>query len=110
LASPPHLSPGPVAINDANQTMSEQGSLPGTSDHFGRSPSPVGAFTFDGPSPFITSAAINYLQTIPAGQRWTDMIISFLRLEELPAADGVSSKISFFYSTNYVTVPSSSLQ
>ena len=33
-------------------------------------------------------ATIDYLQTIPAGQRWVDMIISYLRLEEAPYTKG----------------------
>jgi len=45
---------------------------------------------FNGTSPFLTTAAISYLQTIPAGQRWVDMVKSYLRLEEFPVAKAVS--------------------
>ena len=47
-------------------------------------------FTFNGTSPFITSAAVGYLQTIPATPRWVSMIASYLRLEEFPIVKGVS--------------------
>ena len=64
----------------------------------GRAPPPAGTFTFAGTSPFITTAAIDYLQTIPAGQRWADMIVSYLRLEEAPVSKGVSIPLSLrFY-------------
>ena len=66
--------------------------------HLGRAPPPAGTFAFAGTAPFITSAAIRYLQTIPAGQRWVDMIVSYLRLEEAPISKGVSIPLSFqFY-------------
>ena len=52
---------------------------------------PIGVFTFDGDAPFITQAALDYLQTIPAGQSWSDMIISYLRLEAFPVVKGVST-------------------
>ncbi|KAF9781857.1 hypothetical protein BJ322DRAFT_1010522 [Thelephora terrestris] len=40
--------------------------------------------------PFIPPA-IQYFQTVHAGQQWTDMVASFLRLEEFPPANGVRS-------------------
>ena len=52
---------------------------------------PIGVFTFDGDAPFITQAALDYLQTIPAGQSWSDMIISYLHLEAFPVVKGVST-------------------
>ena len=51
-------------------------------------------FTFAGTSPFITTATIDYLQTIPAGQHWVDMIVSYLCLEEAPVSKGVSIPLS----------------
>ena len=66
---------------------------------------PDGPFTFEGSSPFITPAALSYLQTIPAGQRWVDMVTSFLCLEELPIVKGVSSTV--FISPNTDTSPPS---
>ena len=59
----------------------------------GRALPPSGAFTSDVVSPFITTAVIGYLHTIPAGQRWVDMIMSYLRLEAIPIAKGVSPNL-----------------
>ena len=81
----------PEPANDPN----EQVSLSDGPDHFKRSPPPPGAFAFSGSSPFINPAAIQYLQTIPAGQRWTDMVNSYLRFEELPVVPGVRILILF---------------
>ena len=80
--SPHSLSPGPGTAeltNNFDQTTSEQGRLP----------SPEGAFSYDGPSPFITAAAIQYLQGVRAGQHWTDMVTSYLHLEEFPITASV---------------------
>ena len=84
------LSPGPGTAeptDDLDQTASEQGRLP----------SPEGAFTFDGSSGFITVDAIKYLQTVRAGRRWTDMVTSYLRLEELP----ISPAVRTFHSLSF---------
>lgn len=93
-ASPPRghsltESQAPELANNRNPATNEQDSLPDVSDRFKRSPPPPGAFTFRGPSPFLTPATIQHLQTICAGQRWTDMVNSFLRFEELPVGPGV---------------------
>jgi hypothetical protein len=59
-------------------------------DRSERTPPPVGAFEFTGTSsPFITPAAIRYLQTVSGGQRWVEMVASYLRFEELPSTNGV---------------------
>ena len=68
-----------------DQTTDGQGTVPRVE----RSSPPPGAFTFSGSSPFITPAAIQYLQTISAGQCWENMIASYLHLEELAKPDGV---------------------
>ena len=50
-----------------------------------------GAFTFDGTAKFITPDTINYLETVPGGQHWTEMVRRYLQLEQLPILKGVSS-------------------
>jgi len=55
----------------------------------GRVPPPAGTFKFDGPAPFITTATIQYLETIPGGRSWENMISSYLHLEEFPITKGV---------------------
>ena len=80
--SPHSLSPGPGTAeltNDLDQISSEQGRLP----------LPTGAFAYNGEEPFITAAAIKYLQGIHAGQSWTAMVTSYLHLEEFPIADAM---------------------
>lgn len=66
----------------------------------GRVPPPAGTFEFDGPAPFITPATVQYLHTIPAGQRWQNMVASYLRLEEFPITKGV--RISSMCSNHFV--------
>lgn len=95
-ASPRSL-PGSGTVeptNDSDQTTRDLDSLFDVPEHLRRSPSPAGAFNVDVSPPFITPAAINYLQSVRAGQRWTDMVTSFLRLEGLPAVKAVSIFIS----------------
>lgn len=65
-----------------------------------RVPPPAGTFKFDGPAPFITPAVVEYLHTIPTGQRWENMIASYLRLEEIPITKGV--RISSIHSNYFV--------
>lgn len=50
---------------------------------------PLGVFTLNSPSSFITSSTINYWETVPGGQRWIDTVKAYLRLEELPMPPGV---------------------
>jgi hypothetical protein len=61
---------------------------PDAFNRFARPSSPAGAFVYAGSMPFIPPA-IQYFQTVCAGQQWTDMVASFLRLEELPPPNGV---------------------
>ena len=63
-----------------------------------RAAPPPGIFVFNGDSPFITATSIAYLQTIPAGQRWVDMVSSFLRMEEFPVTKGVSLYALYLFS------------
>lgn len=76
-------------VGDRDQTTNEPSPLPDNPDHSGRLPSPDGAFVLSGTPAFITPAAIEYLQTVPAGHRWTNMVISYLRLETFPIAKAV---------------------
>jgi len=99
----PHVTPppsprlrlsGPVTtvvpvIDHTDRPTDELGPLVTNRGHVGRLPPHAGTFTFDDTSPFVTVAAINYLQTIPGGQRWVDMVTSYLRLEALPLVKGV---------------------
>ena len=70
-------------------------------------PPPAEAFTFSNISPFITPATIQYLQTVSAGQRWVEIIISYLRFEELPVAKGVriscASDLFIFFTNNTIS-------
>ena len=83
-------------MNDLVQNTSDHGLLLYVSDSSGRLPPPPGALVFDGSLPFIP-AAIKYFQTVRAGQRWTDMVASFLRLEEFPYVKGVSPSVPPFW-------------
>jgi hypothetical protein len=85
---PPATTTEPTT--DPEQRASEPSSLVDASSHVERLPSAKGALAFNGSSPFITPATIEFWQNVRAGQHWTDMVISFLRFEELPMADGVS--------------------
>ena len=58
-------------------------------------PTPPVVFTFDGSSNFITSSAIAYLETIPGGQAWVDMVKVYLLLERLPILPGVRDLFTF---------------
>jgi hypothetical protein len=58
-----------------------------------------GVLRFDAPSNFITSPTIRYLEMIPGGQRWIDMVKAYLQLERLPIPKGV--RIFFFIITLY---------
>lgn len=109
LPQEPSLSPMPglqqtppqsqtTELNDgATQTLGEQDSLQDVSSCSKRSPAPPGAFAYCGSSPFITPATIQYLETVCAGQRWTDMVNSFLRLEELPVTNHVSTLLFILF-------------
>jgi len=44
----------------------------------------VKVFTFDGTSNFVTPSAMDYLETIPGGQGWINMVKAYLRLERFP--------------------------
>lgn len=44
----------------------------------------TGVFKFDMPSTFIIPSAVAYLETIPGGPRWIDMVNSYLQLKQLP--------------------------
>lgn len=55
----------------------------------------VKVFTFDGSSNFITPSVIDYLETIPGGQGWINMVKAYLRLEQLPLKQGVRFLFSF---------------
>jgi len=43
----------------------------------------------DGLPNFITPSAIDYLETIPGGQGWVNMVKAYLRLEQLPVPQSV---------------------
>ena len=116
-ASPLSLRPCPLAAetSESSPPLSPETATPGpvldgqsaiTPDlgHAGRVPPPAGCFTFSGSAPFVSPAALQYLQTIPAGQRWEDMIASYLRLEELQIPKGVGS--IFIYSNRVVLIAS----
>ena len=101
--SPPQVIPplpsqtGPPPPKTADPTNDPQNTsnhdlLLYVSDSSGRLPPPGGTLVFHGSLPFIPPA-IKYFQTVRAGQRWTDMIASFLRLEEFPHLNGVSSLV-----------------
>ena len=100
----PSLQPdGPTTsvafdADETDRSTDEPAQLPIDRVSSQRTPPPVGAFTINGASPFLTTAAIGYLQTIPAGQRWADMVTAYLRLEEFPVTKGVSvtSLLSYF--------------
>ena len=95
--------------NDLDQPISEQDLpldlpldlppdlLPDASNCLARPSSPAGAFAFTGSAPFV-KLALEYFQTVCAGQRWTDMVASFLRLEELPQTSVVSPLFPLFHS------------
>jgi len=117
VTSPPLLSPGganedgqqspsvsPLLTNSSDQPTGESGSFETGCGGSLRVPPPVGTLTFGGTSPFLTTGVIGYLQTIPAGQRWVDMVNSYLRLEEFPVAKGVS--VAFFLCLFTVLTPS----
>ena len=76
--------------DNADQFAQESGSLPAGRGDSGRIPPPVGTLKFEGTSAFLTPDVIDYLQTIPAGRRWAEMVSSYLRMEEFPIAKGVS--------------------
>ena len=93
------LVPPIVPTSDgADQSANEADSLVNSHDHSGRAPPPVGVLTFNDASPFITTAAIAYLQTIPAGRHWVNMVTSYLCLEGSPIAKGVSNVFSYISS------------
>ena len=60
------------------------------------SPSP-GDFTITGASKFLTPSAIDYFKAVPGGQHWTEMVRTYLQLEQLPVMKGVRSFPTFFY-------------
>ena len=55
----------------------------------GRTAPGSGAFVYNGPSSFITACTIGYLETIPGGQCWVEMVKDYLKLEQLPVAKRV---------------------
>ena len=72
-------------------------------------PPPAEAFTFANVPSFITPAAIQYLQSVSAGQRWVEMITAYLRFEELPVAKAVcifcASNLSIALTNNMASPP-----
>ena len=102
--SPLLTNPVILVAGGANPPTGESSSF--ETGHGGslRVPPPAGTLTFGGTSSFLTTDAISYLQTIPAGQRWVDMVNSYLRLEEYPVAKGVS--VVFFLWLFMVLTPS----
>jgi len=83
LSGPGATDPIPPA---APPTAAPSTSEPDSPEH---APPPVRAFAFTGTSLFITPVTIQYLQTIPANQRWSEMVTSYLRFEELPPTKDV---------------------
>lgn len=63
-------------------------------NHTERAPPSAGTFIVNNVQPFITAATIDYLHTIPAGERWVNMVSSYLRLEGYPVVTGVSTNLS----------------
>ena len=87
LSSPP-CPHSPTSI-PGHATGGQSTATTGVS-HAGRVPPLAGTFVFNSPlSLFITPATLQYLQTIPAGHCWEDMIVSYLCLEEFPVTKGV---------------------
>jgi len=80
-------------IGDTDQPMGGSSSLVTDRNHAERVPPPPGIFTFNDASPFITPAAIGYLQTIPAGKRWVNMVTSYLCLKGFSLIKGVCTTI-----------------
>lgn len=103
LSCPHSPSPGVddsiPTTGDSDQTANEQPPAAPTTNRVGRVPPAAGTFVFNGKSTFVTSAAVEYLHTIRAGQPWEKMITSYLRLEELPVVKGVC--IIFCYPSSY---------
>ena len=64
-----------------------------------------GIFSFDMPFGFITPLALEYLETIPGGQGWIDMVKAYLQLESLPKPKTVCT-LPFFFGLVLIT-PSS---
>ena len=79
-----------VPVNDPAVPANETSSATAHANHSERAPPPAGKFTFDGTQSFIKPATMDYLQTVSAGQRWIDMVVSYLHLEEFPNIKGVS--------------------
>ena len=112
LSSHSHLNeliPPIIPTSDgADQSANEADSLVNSHDHSGRAPPPVGVLTFKDTSPFVTVATIAYLQTIPTGLHWVDMVTSYLHLEGSPIAKGVSNIFSYILSYWPPVVPHAS--
>ena len=106
-------SPGPLVISQQSPLDSTPPTTPSTptgrdaittTDHpedHTTIPTPPKVFVFDGSSNFITSSVIDYLETIPGGEGWVNMIKAYLRLEELPAQQGVRGLFRF---PNYILI------
>ena len=93
-SSVPPATPPPSPHSDSPGPEAADPTLPAISpivdhNHPEHAPPPVGTFTFVGTSPFITPATIQYLQTVPASQRWVEMVAAYLRFEALPIMKGV---------------------
>ena len=87
LSSPPH--PHSLTSIPGHATGGQSAATTSVG-HAGRVPPPAGTFIFNSLlSLFIAPATLQYLQTIPAGRCWEDMIVSYLRLEEFPVTKGV---------------------
>jgi hypothetical protein len=106
----PQQSPN-AALLPTPTSPTHNDSTPPTSDP-GRcavvSPS-LGVFTFNTPSAFVTSSAIEYLGTIHGGEHWVDMVKSYLQLEQSPIPPGVRIFIIFVDLSNGVNLVPGSL-
>ena len=86
--------PTPAALSPRNSSPA-----PGHDERPTTVPMRSGAFTFDGPSTFITADTIKYLGKIAGGQHWIDMVKAYLRLEQLPAPPHV--RVLFHFLASY---------
>lgn len=82
-----NASPTPSLLPTSNTITT-----PSNANQTAANPVPPKVFaSFDGLPKFITSSAVEYLEKVPGGEGWTNMIKSYLRLEQLPTPQGVST-------------------
>ena len=55
-----------------------------------------GVFNFDTPGDFINEAILTYLEGVPGGEMWIEMVKNYQILARLPPAKGVGSRYSLF--------------